>query len=194
MMSNKTNLISKAPGIEEIEISRDDDFNKRILRERAFELAKPKVEGLVAGKTMEGLCLLLSDEQYIIDSKYVVEVLPLTELTPLPCTPPFVLGIINVRGRILSVVNLKNFLNLPDKGITNLNRVIVVKNNLIELGILADEVVESKIILIDELQQNLSTLNQSQKEYLLGVTPDFSVVFHIEKFLSDEKIIVNEEV
>lgn len=193
-MSKKTNIIGGLPGIEEIEISRDDDFNKRILRERAFELAKPKVENIVVGETMEGLCLLLSEEQYIIDSKYVVEVLPLTELTPLPCTPPFVLGIINVRGRILSVVNLKKFLNLPDKGITNLNRVIVVKNNLIELGILADEVVESKIILIDELQQNLSTLNQSQKEYLLGVTPDFSVVFHIEKFLSDEKIIVNEEV
>jgi len=193
-MNKKTNIIGKSPGIEQIEINRETDFKQRILRERASELAKPVVENSVIGKTMEGLCLLLSDEQYIIDSKYVVEVLPLTELTTLPCTPPFILGIINVRGRILSVVNLKNFLNLPDKGITNLNRVIVVKNNLIELGVLADEVVESKIILIDELQQNLSTLNQSQKEYLLGVTPDFSVVFHIEKFLSDEKIIVNEEV
>lgn len=50
-------------------------------------------------------------------SEYVREIYPLKEFTPIPCTPPFVLGIINVRGQILSVIDIKKFFDLPEKGL-----------------------------------------------------------------------------
>jgi purine-binding chemotaxis protein CheW len=172
----------------------ETEHKTRILKERAAILAKPIETIIEGGKQLQGLCFLLSDEQYIIDTDFVVEVLPLNELTPLPCTPPFLLGIINVRGRILSVVNLKNFFNLPEKGITNLNRVIIVKNDDIELGLLVDEVLGNCEIFTEQLQPDLPTLNKGLTNYLIGVQSDFSVVIDIAKFLADEKIIINEEV
>lgn len=165
-----------------------------ILLERAAHLAKPLLIETNRGNITDGLGFLLSDEHYIIDAGFVVEVIRLHELTPLPCSPPFILGLFNIGGRILSVINLKNFLNLPEKGITNLNRVIVVKHKDIEVGLLVDEVIGKLSVYKEELSTNLQTLSTLQKEYFVGITKDRSVVLNIEKFLSDEKIVVNEEV
>lgn len=172
----------------------DTNYKIRILKHRAAVLAMPQGEEKITSELLYGLGFLLSDETYFIDETYVLEVLPLMELTPLPCTPSFILGIINVRGRILSVINLKIFLNLPEKGITNLNRVIVVKKGEIEIGLLVDEVTENVEIDLNQLQTNLSNLTPTQKEYLIGVAKNGDVILDIAKFLDDEKIIINEDV
>jgi len=168
-----------------------DDITQK-LKERAVELAKPMQGIVVMGQAFDGLGFLLSGEQYFIDEMYVNEVLPLMELTPLPCTPSFILGIINVRGRILSVVNLKDFLNLPARGITNLNRVIVVKKNEIEIGLLVDEVTNNVELDLKEVQQNYEAITDEQRKYIVGVTRNQDIVFDIAKFLSDQEIIINE--
>ena len=175
---------------------KEKDVNNKIktLKERARIVARPLLVDKVSGETMFGLGFLLSDEVYFIDENYVLEVLPLMDLTPLPCTPPFILGIINVRGKILSVLNLKNFLNLPEKGITNLNRVIVVKKGEIEVGLLVDEVTQNDEIDLDQLQTNVSNLSKTQGEYLIGITKNREVILDIASFLDDEKIIINEEI
>ncbi len=178
----------------EMEPAPDLALKTRILKERAVRMAKPLETLVDNGVEMDGLGFLLADEQYIIDANYVVEVIRMHELTPLPCSPSFILGIINIRGRILSVINLKNFLNLPEKGITNLNRVIVVKHLNIEVGLLVDEVTSKTTVLMDRLLVAMPTLTAKQKEYLIGVTKESSVVLNIQKFLSDEKIIINEEI
>lgn len=164
----------------------------QILKERAAALAVPVQLAEDEGQCIHALGFLLSDEKYYIDETFVVEVLPLMELTPLPCTPSFILGIINVRGRILSVINLKEFLNLPAKGITNLNRVIVVKKNEIEIGLLVDEISMNIEIELDKIQREYIATSAVQKKFLIGVTADQSVVFDIDKFLSDDEIIINE--
>jgi purine-binding chemotaxis protein CheW len=166
---------------------------KKILRDRASVLAKPRITEVASEGGMDGLGFLLADEQYIIDSAYVSEVIPLREFTPLPCTPSFILGIINVRGRILSVINLKTFLNLPEKGLTNLNRVVIVRHQDIACGILVDDVSGKIQIFPGQLSSAIPTLTSAQKEYLMGVTQDRSIVLDIEKFLSDDKIIICEE-
>ncbi len=165
------------PASEPIDLSAA--LKQKILNERAGILARPLNANIQQGTVIEGLSILLSDETYILDSQYVVEVLPLNEITPLPGTPAFLSGIINVRGRILSVINLKNFLGLPEKGITNLNRVIVVKNEDIELGLLADEVTGYQTVRTDKLQKELPTLQVTQKEFVTGITPDGEIVFNL---------------
>src|SRR5439155_25417175 len=127
-------------------------------------------------------------------SSSVREVYPLKELTPLPCTPPFVLGIINVRGKILSVIDIKKFFDLPEKGLTDLNKVIIVHADEMELGILADALLGVRAIPLEELQPSLPTLTGIRAEYLKGVTKDRLVILDTEKILSDKGIIVHEEV
>ena len=172
----------------------DPAKKKKILKQRATKFAKPVEKEIDQGVEMDGLEFLLTDEHYIIDATFVVEVIPLKELTPLPCSPAFILGIINVRGKILSVVNLKTFLDLPEKGITNLNRVIIVKRSDIELGILVDEVIGKVPVFPLQLKTAIPTITGAQKEYLVGVTPERSIVFNIEKFLTGANLIINEEV
>ena len=82
---------------------------KTILKARAKALALEPEREKRKGEYLEVVEFLLAYETYAIETAYVREVYPLKELTVLPCTPPFVLGIINVRGQILSVIDIKKF-------------------------------------------------------------------------------------
>jgi purine-binding chemotaxis protein CheW len=167
---------------------------RRILRARARELAFGAREKPATKEFIEVVAFLLAHEKYGIETCYVREVYPLKELTPLPCTPPFVLGIISVRGKVLSVIDLKKFFDLPEKGLTDLNKVIVVRTEEMELGILADEILGVQQIALEEDQPPPPTLTGIRAEYLRGVTQDRLVVLEAAKILSDQNIVVQEEV
>jgi len=167
---------------------------KKILKARAVALAKQPEEKNSYKEHIEIVEFVLSHEKYGIESSYVREVYPLKELTPVPCTPAFVLGIINVRGRIISVIDIKKFFELPEKGITDLNRVIIVHNYAMEFGILADAILGIRSIPLHELQTSLPTLTDIRAEYLKGVSKEHIVVLDVDKILSDRKIAVHEEV
>ncbi len=174
---------------------------KKILKKRAQDIAQePKKEEVE--EYIEVVEFLLAYERYGIESSYVREVYPLKEFTPLPCTPPFVLGIINVRGQILSVIDIKKFFDLPEKGLGDLNKVIILHSEGpvlsevegMEFGILADVVLGVHNVLLSELQPSLPTLTGIREEYLKGVTGERVVILDAEKLLSDKKIAVHEEV
>ena len=112
----------------------------------------------------------------------------------MPCTPPFVLGIINVRGQILSVIDLKKFFDLPEKGLTDLNKVIIVKGDSMQLGILADVILGYRTISLQDVQSPLPTLTGIREEYLRGVTSERLVVLDVGSILSDKNIVIHEEV
>jgi purine-binding chemotaxis protein CheW len=136
----------------------------------------------------------LAQERYGLEDRWVQEVCPLKELTPLPCTPPFVLGIVNVRGRILPVLDVKKFFDLPEQGLTDLHRLILIRGNDLELGLLADVIVGVRSIPADSLQPSLPTLTGIRGDYLKGVTAERLVILDLARILADPKIIVHDEV
>lgn len=169
-----------------------DKENKKILRKRAQALAC-QIEEKKDDEQIEAVEFSLSTEKYAIESTWVSEVHPLKELTPVPCTPPFVLGIINVHGRIVSVIDLKKFFGLAEKGLSSLNRVVIISNKKMEFGILVDAVLGAISIPKTQIQPVLSSLSGIKAEYLMGVTPEL-IVLDAGKILSDNKIVVHEEV
>jgi purine-binding chemotaxis protein CheW len=118
----------------------------------------------------------------------------LKDLTLLPCTPAFVLGIINLRGRILSIIDLHTFFELPKRGLSNLNKVIVLHDNAMEFGLLVDAIIASRWLSRRSLLPSLPTLTAIRADYLLGITAERLIVLHGGKILADPKIIVHEEV
>lgn len=175
---------------EERQLSPEEQ--RRILRERALALARePEREEAAVG--LEVVEFLLAYERYGIESSYIREVYPLKDLTPLPCTPPFVLGIMNVRGKILSVIDIRKFFDLPQKGLTDLNRVIIVHDDFMEFGILADAILGVRLIPVRELQPSLPTLTEVRADYLKGVTEERLVVLDGGAILSDRRIVVHDE-
>ena len=166
----------------------------RILRARAQALARPPEKMPKAETLLEVLEFRLAQERYAVETAQVGEVCPLKDLTPLPGTPPFVLGIVNIRGRILAVFDLKKFFELPPQGLTDLHRIVIVRCGDLEFGLLADAIVGVRSIAVDSLQPSLPTLTGIRAEYLKGVTSDALVVLDLARLMADPKIIVDEEV
>ncbi len=172
------------PGVED---------KREIFRTRARALAAGgKRDATFPDSFLEVVEFVLGPEHYGIESSHIREIYPLSEFTPLPCTPAFVLGLINVRGQILSIVNIKKLFDLPEKGLTDLNKVIVVHAQHMELGILADAILGVRPIALEELRTALPTLTGIRAEYLKGVTKDSLVVLDVDKILSDDAILVDE--
>lgn len=167
---------------------------ERILRDRALALAREPVRAEPEGEVLEVLEFALANERYAIDRSYVLEALPLGDLTPVPCTPDFVMGIINLRGQILSVIDLKGFFNLPAKGLSELNKVIVVQSPENEFGILADSIIGVRLIPLSELEQSIPTVTGIGAEYLKGVLGDGLILLATDRILADRRMKVHEEV
>jgi purine-binding chemotaxis protein CheW len=109
----------------------------------------------------------------------------------LPSTPPFVLGVVNARGRIVPVVDIKTMFGLPDRGLTDLNKLIIVRANGMELGLLADAIVGVHRVPQQDIQPSLPTLSGIRADYLKGVTKERQVIIDAEKMLLDEKLLVH---
>jgi purine-binding chemotaxis protein CheW len=171
-----------------------EEDKSKIMRERAKKLsARSKIEEAGEEK-LEIVEFVLSGEIYGIESVHIREAYPLKNFTPIPCTPAFVLGVINVRGQVLSIVDIGRFFDLPRKGITDLNKVIVLGSGDMEFGILADEVLGVSLIPLKDIQESLPTLTGIRAEYLKGVTNDRVTVLDAGKILLDKNLIVHQEV
>jgi purine-binding chemotaxis protein CheW len=171
-----------------------EEDKSKIMRERAKKLSARSKTEEAGEEKLEIVEFVLSGEIYGIESVHIREAYPLKNFTPIPCTPAFVLGVINVRGEVLSIVDIGRFFDLPRKGITDLNTVIVLGSGDMEFGILADEVLGVSLIPLKDIQESLPTLTGIRAEYLKGVTNNRVTVLDAGKILSDKNLIVHQEV
>jgi purine-binding chemotaxis protein CheW len=165
-----------------------------ILKTRAEELAAEHGEDRIDENALEVLEFVLASEHYAMESMHIREVYPMKEFTLIPGTPSFVLGLINIRGQILSVIDIRRFFDLPVKGLSDLNRVMVVQTPVMELGILADRIVGVRHVPLNDLQPALPTMTGIRSEYMRGITREGLVVLDVPKMTADPKLVVNEEV
>ena len=166
----------------------------KILKARTKSLARDEKKEELALESITVTEFMLANERYGIELNNIVEVYPLKDMTPVPCTPPFVLGIFNVRGRIQTIIDIKKFFDLPDKELSDLNKVIIVRARGMEAGILADVILGIRSIPLNKIQPTLPTLTDIRAEYMKGVTGDQLIILDVEKIFSDERFIVNEKV
>ncbi len=155
-----------------------------ILESRARAAARPPTR-LEEEESLEVLTFSLAGETYAVEIDWVREVCQLRDLTPLPCTPPYVAGVMNLRGRILAVVDLRKLFALPARGLTELNRVIVLAQGESELGLLADSIERVRAVKRSELQDGLPTLQGIREKFLKGVTGQMLAVLDGGRLLAD---------
>ena len=167
---------------------------RSLLKMRAVAMAIEPEQKRDTSTITEIVEFTIAAESYGIESSFVREVYPLKDFTPLPGVPSFILGIVNIRGQILPVIDLKKFFNLPFKGLGELNKMIILHNDLMEFGVLADEVIGTKKIFVDEILPVPSAIAGIGERYLKGVTKDRLIIFSAEVLLSDKGIVVDEQV
>lgn len=162
-----------------------------ILKARAEALAQaPEQE---TPECIELVTFLLAYETYGIETAWVREVHPLKDLTPLPCTPPFVAGIVNIRSQVMSVIDIKKFFDLPEKGLTDLNKIIILSDGVMEFGILADAVLDVRNLPRQHIQPSLPTLTGIREQYLQGLTAERLIVLDAHSLLTSRAIIVHQD-
>ena len=167
----------------------DQDILRQRAKELAFEIIEPIKE-----ESIDVLEFMSGEEYYAIDSLYIKEVYSIRELTQIPFTPDYILGVINIRGEIFSVIDFKILFNSKPQIINEKNKAIVVKNNDMEFSLLTEKIIGIKSLKKSDIFDTPLTLNELQSEYISGVTKDGLIIINIDKMLSDEKMIVHQEI
>ena len=165
-----------------------------LLLARAKQLARePPRADSDGGDTLEVLEFGLADETYAFELAYVREIGPLTELTPLPGVPDFVLGVTCMHGQILAVLDLRKVFGLPERGLGNSRQVFVLQSADMEFGIVTERVAGVRRLPLAGLQPSLPTLTDVRAAYLRGLTPDGTVVLSAARLLADPHLVVQQK-
>jgi len=164
-----------------------------ILEERARALAR--VTDVETDEGRQLVVFSLANETYGVPTDYVREVQSLREISSVPCTPSFVVGVINIRGSIYSVIDIREFFGVPQREFTDSTKVILINAGGHEVGILADDVLGETSVPLDEIKPPLATRGGVKKEeYIQGVTKDMLIILNLDALMRDERIIIHEEV
>lgn len=166
---------------------------KAILKARALALAQEINTSEDPADSIEVIEFEVASEMYALESCFIQEVYPFNNLTPLPCVPDHVMGIINVRGQIWSVIDIKKFFDLADTGVKELNKVILLRSESMSFGILADRVIGMRMVAVGDLQMP-SMLTGIRDTYLKGITAERTTLLDANKLLSDIGLVVDEHV
>ena len=166
---------------------------KDILRDRARSLAAGGGGTGEPADLLEVLLFRLASETYALEISWIANVRPIVDITPLPGVPPFIRGVVNVSGRIVSLVDLKVKFGLPDAGLSAASRIIILGGLGMEIGLLADEIFGVEKIPSESLQAQLPSLDGVRAEYLKGVAPGGLVVLDGGKILSAKSMVVNDK-
>ena len=154
---------------------------RAVLQERARALARP-VGAPSPADSLEILTFGLAKERYAIESRYVVEVFRLKELSSLPGAERPVFGATVWRGELLTILDLRATLGLSVAALDDLSRVIVLGEDRPAFGILADAVYELVTLTASEVREPPEGV-AAHREYLRGVTVDAVLVLDAERLL-----------
>ena len=165
---------------------------RQVMDERARMLARPGLEPRPPGEMIEVLVFILGNETYAIETRHVHEVVRFTDFTPVPGAPEFVLGITNLRGEVLAVIDLRKFFGVAAKGLTDLSRLVVLGGERAELGVLADATQQVRALRSDEVLDAVEPVAGIGRDYLRGVTKDALIVLDGAVLLADGRLFVNQ--
>ena len=110
----------------------------------------------------------LNEELIGIDIKKIIKITKKIDITPVPKTKEYILGVINLRGNIVPVVDLKKMLDLPNED-KEQNFILVIDSNLGNIGLMVDEIEGANTIDIDEIQPTPINAIGIDSKYITGV-------------------------
>ncbi len=112
----------------------------------------------------------LAGEIYGVNIETVREIIRMQAVTFVPDAPDFVEGVINLRGRVIPVIDLRRRFGLTVTEETNESRVLVVDSEGEDLGVIVDAVTEVQRITEDSIEPVSNLVSTEQSEYIVGIT------------------------
>jgi purine-binding chemotaxis protein CheW len=163
---------------------------RALLETRARELARPLPQAARPGDLLNVTVFSLAGERYAIETGLVREIVRFADFTPVPGAADFLVGVTNLRGEILPVIDLRRFFDLPDRGLTDQSRVVVLGHQARDLGVLADVTYDIVDLRSDQVLDPPAAASIG-RDYIRGVTRDALVVLDGDRLLRDPRLIID---
>ena len=139
----------------------------------------------------------LGGEYFGFGLETVHEFTEIHKITPIPCCPPHIVGNINLRGEIVTLININNIFDLPMNAMRPQPQAVVVRVDQRVAGIAVDDIFDVTYIHPSQMTKVPITLHSVKEDYLQGIAPyrDRMIsIINLSKLLTSEMLIVNEEV
>ena len=170
---------------------------KIIFRERAKNLRKQDENQDFLRSKMPLAVIALNGEVLGLNLDLVREFTDIRKVTAIPCTPPHIVGNMNLRGEILTLVDIRNALNMPMGNMESLGKAIVVEVSDIVAGIVVDEVLDVMYLNPLDITPVPTAIHYTNDEYLRGTAPyrdKMMSILDLQKMMTKGALIVDEEV
>lgn len=132
----------------------------------------------------------LDGETYGINVMQVQEVLRYSEIAPVPGAPPWVLGIINLRGNVVTVVDTRNRFGLALGDVAEQTRIVIIETDRHVIGILVDAVAEVVYLRESEIETAPQVGNDESAKFIQGVchrNDQLLILVDLDKLLTDSE-------
>jgi purine-binding chemotaxis protein CheW len=137
------------------------------------------------------VCFRIGKETYGVDISTVREIVRVEEITRVPGTPEFMLGVVNLRGRILSVVDLGHRLGLTPSTVTGSSRILVAQLDGVTVGFLVDAATAVARISGDQVEPPPVFTGSIDVDYLEGVAKsknELIIILNLNKVLGSGQV------
>ncbi|WP_282176965.1 chemotaxis protein CheW [Vibrio nereis] len=141
-------------------------------------------------EVLQWVTFQLEEETYGINVMQVREVLRYTEIAPVPGAPDYVLGIINLRGNVVTVIDTRSRFGLIDGEITDNTRIIVIESEHQVIGILVDSVAEVVYLRSSQIDTTPSVGTDESAKFIQGVSNrdgKLLILVDLNKLLTDDE-------
>jgi purine-binding chemotaxis protein CheW len=164
----------------------------KILEERAALIGHSNSKVLEGNDREDFICFRLgANELYGISYTHADEVLLMTEVTPVPGTPGFIAGIINLRGALLSVMDLKFLFKVQMADELEQQKIIVVSDGGIRFGIIVEEVIGNSQFTPSSLSPPVPSDGTQNLAYVSGIHDGNVTILNMNTLFGDSNLIVN---
>ena len=184
---------------------------------RSAQIAK-KIQEEEQGEVVKAAIVSLDNELYGLDVRYIFDIRVLESITFVPRVPAWVLGVVNWRGRILSVIDLRRFLGLPTKKDTETSstpalasgaretaqHLLVLQAGDMEVGIRADEVFLIESIPVSKIDTSDGVVRAIKPEFVNGLfiragqetknQLGIVVLLNLPALLADPRLVIRDEI
>jgi purine-binding chemotaxis protein CheW len=133
----------------------------------------------------------LEDETYGINVMQVQEVLRLSEIAPVPGAPDYVIGIINLRGNVVTVIDTRRRFGLAPAESSESSRIIIIEANDNVIGMLVDSVAEVVYLHQSEIDTAPNVSSDDSSRFIQGVSSrdqQLLILIDVNKLLTEEEI------
>jgi len=132
----------------------------------------------------------LENEKYGINVMQVQEVLRVTEIAPVPGAPDYVMGIINLRGNVVTVIDTRKRFGLHSKEVEDATRIVIIEADEQVVGILVDSVAEVVDLRISEIESAPNVGTEESAKFIQGVASqdgELLIIIDLNRLLTDEQ-------